>query len=102
MTDEMIEAAKTAAYMFRTRLASIDSSSKLREFVTDYFSTPSEREFWYDLASFWEMKRFAFWKWSPFVIYFPAVAYGEWSREQARFEDPRARIGFKLGSRDRL
>ncbi len=102
MTDEIIEAAKTSAYQFRTRLASIASAEDLRQFVDDYFMTPSEKEFWFDLAGFWQMKRFKFWEWSPFMSYFPSVAYAEWTREKSRFMDERARIGFKLGSRDRL
>lgn len=45
MTDEIIEAAKTAAYQFHTRLASINSPESLRQFVDDYFMTPSDKQF---------------------------------------------------------
>lgn len=97
MTDEIIEAAKTAAYQFHTRLASINSPESLRQFVDDYFMTPSDKQFWFDLASFWELKRFAFWTWAPFKVYFNSIAYDEWSREKSRFIDERARLGFKIG-----
>jgi hypothetical protein len=102
LTDEIIEAAKTAAYQFRTRLASINSPDSLREFVDDYFMTPSEKDFWYTMAGFWELKGFEFWTWPPFKSFFTTIAYSEWTREKARFGDERARIGFKLGTRQQL
>lgn len=97
MTDEMLEAGKTADYQFRTQLASIDSPERLRAFVDTYFATPSEQTRWRNLSIIWGIHHFPFWNWPAFKEGFPEIAAREWDLKKRGFKDERIRLGFIIG-----
>lgn len=97
MTDDIIEASKNAEYLFRTSLPSIDSPESLRQFVSAFFFTPSEMDFWIEFASACELAHFPFWKVALFTAFFNKIAEDEWARKKRNcFVDERARLGFMI------
>jgi hypothetical protein len=100
MTDDIINAAKEAAYNFHRRLGDLGTAMQLRKFVDDYFHSLNRKEFWWNVASFYELDGVAPFSddlGSELKVLFTKEAFLEWSTEKACYKDERALLGFKLG-----
>jgi len=101
MTDDIIDAAKQAALSFHSRLAELYTSEQLRQFVDDYFHTLDRKEFWWNVAWYYDIGGVELWSGDmgdSLKKLFTKEAYIEWNKEKLEFRDPRAQLGFKLGS----
>lgn len=99
MTDDIINAAKEAAYNFHKRLSELHDSEQLRTFVDDYFQSADRMEFWWNIAWFYETREL----WGDVLgqslkPLFSKEATREWNKKKKNFPDPKAQLGFILGS----
>ena len=100
MSDDIIDAAKQTAFSFHRRLGELSTPMQLRKFVDDYFHTLTRKEFWWNVASFYELDGTALWLddiGSDLKVLFTKEAFTEWNLEKAAYKDERALLGFKLG-----
>lgn len=100
MADDIINAAKEAAYNFHRRLGELTTPMQLRKFVDDYFHSLGRKEFWWNVASFYELDGVALWTddiGTDLKTLFTKEAFTEWNLEKAAYKDERALLGFKLG-----
>lgn len=100
MTDDIINAAKETAYNFHMRLGQLATAMELRKFVDDYFHSLNRKDFWWNVASFYELDGVALWSddlGPELKLLFTKEAFTEWNLEKAGYQDERALLGFKLG-----